>query len=221
MAPGLSPMGGRGNDPSPARQLTSSASRIVTRSSPENPYRGRLSDGRKLVASQRCNTEVRLTQCWRKRDSNPRSGRTTPRSNRRSDPPKSPKNLASVESGPATVKTPLCGCRAVREVSMQNLFQLRVSAVELPPPDHRHRSDREAVKRLAQGVSADHSRRARAEKTFLARRAGGGALMTVLVPPASRRRASARQRATLHPFLRKCQGNGARRSSSAAVHRLQ
>jgi hypothetical protein len=51
---------------------------------------------------------------------------------------------------------------------MQNLFQLGVRDAEPPPSDRRHNSDSGVVKRVAQGVAADHSRRPDDNKTCLA-----------------------------------------------------
>ena len=56
------------------------ASRFPNEEFPDNPYRGRLSDGRKFAfsepaTSQRRNTEVRLTLRWSKPDSNSPSHR--------------------------------------------------------------------------------------------------------------------------------------------------
>src|SRR6185437_2901921 len=57
---------------------------------------------------------------------------------------------------------------AVSEVSMQHLVQLGMRYAKLPAADRRHTSNIGVVKRIAEGVSADHSRRTHDDQTFLA-----------------------------------------------------
>jgi len=60
-------------------------------------------------------------------------------------------------------------CGAVREVSVQNLFQLGVRDAEVLASDSRHSFDGVVSQRTAKGVSADHSGRAHNNKTYLDR----------------------------------------------------
>src|SRR4029077_10102880 len=48
-------------------------------------------------------------------------------------------------------------CRTVREVSMQNLDELGMRDADVAAPDRRHASDSGILKRIAKGISADHS----------------------------------------------------------------
>jgi hypothetical protein len=59
---------------------------------------------------------------------------------------------------------------AIREVSMDNFFQLGVREAKSPAADRRHTSNGGVVQRIAKGVAADHPRRADDYKTFLGRR---------------------------------------------------
>ena len=61
-------------------------------------------------------------------------------------------------------------CGAIREVSMENIFQLGVRDSKLPAPDHRRTRQGGMIERVAKGVSTDHSRRAHDYNAFLARR---------------------------------------------------
>jgi hypothetical protein len=61
-------------------------------------------------------------------------------------------------------------CGAIRDVSMENFFQLGVQDPKLPAPDHRRTCHGGMIERVAKGVFTDHSRRAHDYNAFLARR---------------------------------------------------